>query len=144
MQPCHLVLSLEGSAAGTRCLTASPVVHRDPRTFTPEPTVPVGCSQAVSKPNLFCPTWDSSNRQHLIEVSHWLGQNILTTALQGETLPSSLPCSLSPCLGAVSSCSLVPPQSSPLRSLAHLFLPCCLLLQGPKLASKDTPNNEHL
>lgn len=105
-----------------------PCCTSDPCTFTPEPTVPAGCSQAASKPNLFCPTWDSSNRQHLIEVSHWLGQNILTTALQGEALPSSLPCSLSPCLEAVSSCALVPaslPRALP-PDLLNIYFYFCL------------------
>lgn len=63
VQPCHLVLSLEGSAAGTQLPDS---FHC---TFTPEPMVPADCSQPKIKPNLFCPIWDSSNRHHSIEVS---------------------------------------------------------------------------
>lgn len=123
MQPCHLVLPLEGSVAGTEAdREPAPLPLSIHRPFKPQPAVRAGCSQLMVRPNIFCSTWDSSNRQQLIEVSPVAWAKHSQNCIAGGSTSFSiylLPCHLAWGLQAfsASSCPLVP------LSLTRVFPP---------------------
>ena len=119
-------------------------------TFTPKPTVPPGCSHQISNQ-----VFSTRHGAPLIDniwskpPHPWLELSQSRTVAGSSSFPIFLlpyPLSQGSDLQWVWRCSLpipapfslYPSQCFPKRSPAHLFLPCCLLLEGSKLAPKDT------
>lgn len=111
-------------------------------TFTPQPIVSSGCSQPTIKSNLFYSTRDSTNMQHLIEVSPLAWAKHSQNCFAGGSASFSiflLPCHLALGLQAFSpsSCSLLslPLRASPqisCTSISALLSSTSSIQTGPK------------
>lgn len=123
VQLCHLVLSLEGSAAGMYlpdsfpCRTFGSTAHSYPSPQSLQAASSQRSNQTFSAQHgtpLISNVWSKS--------PHWLGQNILRTALQVEAL---FPVTLHKVCLLLLPCPFAPRQDFLPGSLAHLF---CLVV----------------